>query len=179
MADKASRRGAIDVGVVLMVLAFATMGGFIFWLTGQAAAEREVTIVEDSVPVDEFASATNLSGADIQMNATPFEGRLIRLADFAVPGTLGTQGFWLEMPNGNPFLVSMSAEVMAEGLAVGSGSTVTVTGTVYAMNDSTLVAWTDTGTIQQGDRIVAEFATHYVEAVQVVVTGGGGGADGN
>lgn len=173
MADKASRRGAVDPGMVLMVAAFATMGGFIFWLTGQAAAERALAIVEDTVVVDEFASATTVAGADIQSDATPYEGQLIRLAAFDVPSTLGTQGFWLQMPNGNPFLVSMSAEVMAEGLAIGSGSTLTVTGTVYAMNDSTLSAWTEAGTIQEGDRIVAEFATHYLESVQVVVHVGG------
>ena len=178
MVDKASRRGAVDAGMVLMVVAFATMGGFIFWLTGQAAAERELTIVEDTVPVDEFATAATVSADDIRLDATPFEGQLIRLAAFDAETTLGTQGFWLAVPNGNPFLVSMSAEVIAEGIAVARGSSVTVTGTVYAMNDSTLTAWTEAGAIQEGDRIVAEFATHYLEAVQVVVRGGGGG-DGN
>jgi hypothetical protein len=70
---------------------------------------------------------------------------------------------------------------MAEGVAVAAGNSVTVTGTVRSMNDSTLVAWTAAGSIQQGDRIVAEFATHFIEAVQVSVRGGGGGAgaDGN
>ena len=179
MADKASRRGAVDLGMVLMIVAFATMGGFIFWLTGQAAAEREAAIVADTVTVDEFASATTVAGVDIQMDATPYEGQQIRLVAFNVPSTLGTQGFWLEMPNRTPFLVSMSPEVMAEGIAVGAGSTVTVTGTVYVMNDSTLITWIEAGTIQEGDRIVAEFAIHYLEAVQVVVNGGGAGADGN
>ena len=177
MADKASRRGAVDPGMVLMVVAFATMGGFIFWLSGQAAAERELAIVEDTVVVDEFASARSVSADDIRLDATPFEGQLIRLAAFDVDGTLGTQGFWLAVPNGNPFLVSMSAEVMAEGLAVGLESRVTVTGTVYAMNDSTLTAWTEAGGIGEGDRIVAEFATYYLEAAQVVVHDGDGGAD--
>lgn len=174
MADNALRRGAVDLGTILMVVAFATFGGFLFWLSGQAAAERELAIVEDTVEVDEFASVTAVSGEDIQMDATPFEGQEIRLPTYVVSSALGTQGFWLEMPNGNPFLISLSAEVMADGTAAPQGSRATVVGTVYAMNDSTLTAWTEAGTIGDSDRIVAEFATHYIEAASVEVQGGGG-----
>jgi hypothetical protein len=117
------------------------------------------------------------------MDPSPFEGQEIRLAGLEVQSLLGTQGFWLGLPNGNPFLVSMSPEVMAEGVAVAQGNRATVTGTVYAMNDSTLNAWTEATTIQDNDRIVAEFATHYLEAVQVEVSGdsqgGSAGGDGN
>jgi hypothetical protein len=110
------------------------------------------------------------------MDATPLEGSEIRVASFNVASTLGTQGFWLDIPNGNPFLVSMSAEVMASGIAVAAGASATVTGVVHAMSDSTLTAWATAGTIQDNDRIVAEFATHYLEATQVELAPGGGGA---
>lgn len=190
MVDNTSRRGAVDMGVPLMIVAFAVIGGFLYWLSGQAAAERELAIVEDTVPTDEFSSVRTVAGEEIQMDPSPFEGQEIRLQNFEVQSTLGTQGFWLGMPNGNPFLVSMSAEVMAEGLAVGAGNVASVVGTVYAMSDSTLTVWTEAGTIEDGDRIVAEFATHYMEAVDVEVTPGaeegasgadegGGNADGN
>lgn len=175
MADNASRRGAVDMGTILMVVAFAAFGGFLYWLSGQAAAERELALVEDTVPVEEPSTVTTIAGEDIQMDATPFEGQEIRLADFEVQSTLGSQGFWLGMPNGNPFLVSMSAEVMAEGVAVAQGTVATVVGVVHVMNDSTLTAWTEAGTIGDGDRIVAEFATHYLEASDVDARGGGGG----
>ena len=180
MADNASRRGAVDMGTILMVAAFAVIGGFMYWLSGQAAAERELAIVEDTVPVEEdFGGILTVTGEDIQMDATPYEGQEIRLENFEVQSALGTQGFWLGMPNGNPFLVSMSAEVMAEGIAVAQGNTASVVGTVYAMNDSTLTAWTEAATISEGDRIVAEFASHYLEAVNVAVAGGGSGNEGD
>ncbi len=172
MANNGSRRGAVDPGTALMIVTFAVFAGFMYWLSEQSAAERALAIVvEDTVVTDEFASAVTVTGVDIQLDATPYEGRQIRLAAFNVASLLGTQGFWIEMPNGNPFLISMSAEVMAEGIGVGAGRTTTVTGTVYAMNDSTITAWTEAGTIQEGDRIVAEFATHYLEAVQIAVVG--------
>lgn len=170
MADNASRRGAVDLGMVLMVVAFATIGGFLFWLSGRAAIERQqAAVVEDAEPTTNMSIRT-VTGAEIQMDATPFEGQEIRLAAFNVASTLGTQGFWLEMPNGNPFLVSMSPAVMAEGTAVAAGSHATVVGVVHPMNDSTLTAWTTAGTIAAGDRIVAEFATHYLEATDVRVS---------
>ncbi|HSH74966.1 MAG TPA: hypothetical protein VLA09_04765 [Longimicrobiales bacterium] len=173
MADNASRRGAVEMGTILMILAFVIIGGFLYWLNVQAAVERELAIVEDTVPDDTGLTAQTVAGEDIQMDATPFEGQEIRLASFEVQSTLGTQGFWLGMPNGNPFLVSMSPEVMAAGVAVATGSRATVIGTVHAMNDSTLTAWTEAGTIGEGDRIVAEFATHFLEATDVQVSGGG------
>ena len=176
MADNASRRGAVDMGTPLMILAFAVIGGFLYWLNGQAAAERALDIVEDTATVDDaFPSAETVAGVDIQADAAPYVGRQIRLAAFNVASLMGTQGFWIEMPNQNPFLVSMSADVMAEGVPVAPGSRATMVGTIYAMGDSTLTAWTEAGTIGEGDRIVAEFATHYLEAVQVTVAGGGGG----
>ena len=42
-----------------------------------------------------------------------------------------------------------------------------------------MVRWMAAGTISGGDELVAEFATHYLEADQVVVAGGGGGGAGN
>jgi hypothetical protein len=52
MTELASRRGAVDMGTVLMIAAFAVIGGFIYWLSGQAAAERAVDVVEDHVARD-------------------------------------------------------------------------------------------------------------------------------
>ncbi|MDX1390205.1 MAG: hypothetical protein R3344_13520 [Acidobacteriota bacterium] len=173
MPDNVSRRGAADLGMPLMILAFVVIGGFMFWLNAQAAEERAArAVVEDEPTEDVTDSGTpTVMPADIQMDASPYEGQEIRLGATNVASLLGTQGFWLEMPNGNPFLVSMSPELMAEGVSVAPGETALVEGTMLAMNDSTLTAWTDAGTIGENDRIVVEFATHYIEAT-AVRTGG-------
>lgn len=182
MPDNASRRGAVDMGMPLMILAFLIIGGFMFWLSGQAANERELRIIEEeaaaAAEAEARVAAATVAPEDIQMDATPFEGDDITLPALNIASLLGTQGFWLEMPNGNPFLVSMSADVMAEGLAINMGSMATVSGVVTAMNDSILTAWTDAGTIGETDRIVAEFAAHFIEARDVSVAPGQGGADG-
>jgi hypothetical protein len=188
MGDKASRRGAVNLGMPLMIVAFLAMIGFMYWLNLQSQkqeAEKQAAIAEqaaaDSVANDDMGAMT-IPASDIQMSAAGFEGQLIRLQNVPVATGLGTQGFWIEMPNKNPFLVSMTEEVKAEGAAPQSGQVVTVIGTVLPMNDSVLTAWTNAGTIGEGDRLAAEFATHYIDARRVTVTGdaaaGNGGGEG-
>jgi len=172
MPDNSSRSGAVDMGMLLMIVAFVVIGGFMYWLNGQAAAERALRVVEEVVEEPVGPDSRTIAAEEIQMDATPFEGQEIRLEGINVASLLGTQGFWLEMPNGNPFLVSMSAEVMASGVAVSQGSAATVAGTIKAMDEVTLVAWSSAGTISDNDRIVAEFATHFLDATEVEIEGG-------
>ena len=180
MVDNAPRRGAVDLGIPLMVMAFLVIGGFMYWLMGEASAQRELRLLEDSTEavVDDFGTATTVSAVDLQTDPTPFEEQNIRVAGLAILSIFGTQGFWLELPNRNPFLVSMSEEVMAEGLVLSQGLGATATGVLHAMNDSARAAWTAAGTISEGDALAAEFATHFLEATLVVVASGSGG-DGN
>ena len=180
MVDNASRRGAADLSILLMFMAFASIGGFLFWLMGAADAQRESRLVADTTEVasDDFSMATTVAAVDIQTDATPFEGQLIRIAGLTVASTFGTQGFWLQLPNRNPFLISMSEQVMAEGLILAAGQPATAIGTLYAMSDSVVTAWVAAGTISEGDQLAAEFAGHYLEANQVVVASGPDG-DGN
>jgi hypothetical protein len=174
MADNASRRGATNLGMPLMILAFATIGGFLYWLNAQATqdlAERQA--YADSVAAAEEAERNRppLIGAErIQMDASGYEGQDIRLEALPVASVLGSQGFWLEMPNGNPFLMSVGGDVSIEGGEIQPGSVeIDVTGRLLAMNDSVLSAWTDAGSIGDGDRLAAEFATHFIEAQELVV----------
>jgi hypothetical protein len=180
MADKASRRGAVDLGVILMVAAFAVIGFFLYWLNGQARAELALRIVEET-EVEEpstgagDASATTITPADIQAGVGGLVGQVVRIANIEVAGTLGEQGFWLELPSG-PFLVSKSPSMIADQVTVAPGSTVTVTGTVLAMNDSVNTAWLQAGRITQGDQLAASFVSHFIEAGAIERVGGGGGS---
>jgi uncharacterized protein with LGFP repeats len=177
MAHNDSRRGATNLSVPLMILAFATIGGFLWWLNGQAGLEMEIRqAYADSVAAAEEEEANRapvINAERIQLDATPFEGQEIRLEDVPVASTLGTQGYWLEMPNGNPFLISVSRGVEVEGGEIETGDHVFLTGRVTAVNDSILDSWTEAGTIGDGDRLAAEFATHFIEVLLLRVTPGG------
>jgi len=179
MPKNGSRRGATNLGTPLMIVAFIIIGGFMYWLSEQAAAERAMREVEETPAEDTMPAVETVPVADIEVDATPFVGQEVRIANTNVASALGTQGFWLETPSGNPFLVSKGPEVMAAGTTVTPGNPVTVVGTVHAMSDSILTAWTEGGSIAESDRIVAEFATHFVEATQVTTQGGAEGGEGS
>jgi len=173
MTEKASRRGAVELGTVLMIAAFAVVGGFMYWLTGQAAEERALGLVEDttSVMVDEYATAIPISASDIMLDASPYAGQLVRLAPQNVSSLLGQQGFWLDLPSG-PFLVSFSDELRVAGTGVTAESTVRVTATVTLLTNETVGEWFDAGRLSDGERLAAEFAVgaYFLEAVDIEVS---------
>jgi len=182
MAQNHSRRGAANVGIPLMIVAFLAMAGFLYWLEIQASAQKAMEVVEDTTTVNsgDISNAVSVEAMDLQTDPSKFEGQMVRIAGLSVASMLGQQGFWLQLPNRNPFLVSLSQGLREQGLTVQPGEMVTVIGTIYAMGDSVLTAWTDAGTIGEGDRLAAEFATHFVEAQRVEVTGqAGASADGS
>jgi hypothetical protein len=179
MAEKASRRGAVDLGVILMVLSFAVIGYFLYWLQGQAAIERASTaVVEDSAAAmadDPYAAATRVRASDLVtgVGAGAFTGQTVRVEPTAVASALGQQGFWLDLPQ-SPFLVAYSAQLLADSVTATPGSRVTVTGTVVAMTDSVAASWFEAGRIGEGDQLAASFATHFIEAVQIQTASRGG-----
>lgn len=180
MTHQASRRGAVNLGTVLMIAAFAVIAGFIYWLSLQAAAERaavEVAETEETQQQEESAGSevmVSLGEALTTPDMEAFVGDEIRGVGYEVASTLGKQGFWVNTPSGNPFLVSWSDSQIAEGATVAAGDTVTVVGEMMRMEPAVLDAWTAAETISETDRIVAEFATHFVAASDVEVTSGGG-----
>lgn len=183
MRDNSSRRGAADLGTPLMIVAFLVIGGFLFWLYRESEAEEALRVQEAAEFAAEEAERERraemlVAAEDIQMDASPWAGDTILIEGQSVASRLGSQGFWLEMPNGNPFLVSYSDSMRTAGMELSTGEQTNVTGVVREMNDSILTAWTEGGGIGEGDRLAAEFATHFLDAQVVdVVSGGGDGGD--
>jgi hypothetical protein len=189
MADKASRRGAVNLGMPLMIVAFLIIGGFLYWLFLQSQAQR----AEEAVKMQEAAAekantypdAASVMGAELQRDASPLVGKLVKVEPLPLASKLGTQGFWLELPNKNPFLVSLDDSLKADSIPMQAGQKVTVVGTIRAMSDSAVSSWVSSGSIGEGDKLAAEFATYYLQAVHVQVmkegipasagTGDGGG----
>ncbi len=172
MTQQASRRGAVEMGTVLMVAAFAVFAGFIYWLNGQAAAERALDIVEDTATVvmdDAYADAIPISASDIMLDASGFEDQLVRLEPQTVLSLVGQQGFTLDFPTG-PFLVSLSDDLIADSLGIANGDVVRVTGRVTAMSPEIAAGWQEAGRLTEGERMVAEFAVHFIAAEDIEVS---------
>lgn len=177
MATLGSRRGTAEkLSLPLMLLAFVLVGGFLYWLN-ITAEPTEVAIVEEVDDRGPTASSI-LSQEDFLANP---EGQLdatVEVTGARIASLLGTQAFWIG-PDESPYLVKLSPELMEAGTEITPEAMVNITGTVFMMSDSVLTAWDSLGAFgNEGDRIVAEFATSFLEAAAMRVQGGGGGGDG-
>ena len=176
MPDNASRRGAVDMGMPLMILAFLVIGGFMWWLKGQSDAELAARVVEEVVEEEAPMPEGGVELGELTAVGTDpsaFEGETIRGVGYEVASAFGTAGFWVTTANGNPFLVAYSGELRARGATVREGDV----RELLAMEISYLDEWLAEGTINENDKIIGEFATHFVAASDVTVTGSAGGAD--
>ena len=70
MADNTSRRGAADLSMLLMIVAFIAIGLFMYYLNVRAAEERALTIVEESDTADEMEVATTVAATDLLLLLT-------------------------------------------------------------------------------------------------------------
>lgn len=179
MGDRASRRGAADLGLPLMIVSMLAIVGFLYWLNLQAKAERaeqaavaEETGGEEAVDV---SAAVTLQSEALQGNLTSLAGTMVRVESMVVLAALGQQGYWVELPNGNPFLASLSEGARAAAADVQVSQRVTLTGVIRAMDAATIDAWSAAGTISEGDRLAAEFAAYYLDVLLFQTAGPGGG----
>lgn len=167
MRDLGSRRGAANLSIPLMILAFGLMAGFLWWLN-QKAVPTEVALEEQAdtaTAVDLGANATEVSADQLRLQPGNFVDQLVKVSNVSVASSVGTQAFFLDLPQ-TPFLVKFSRDMVSAGAQVPTGG-VTVVGTLKAMNDSIVGDWVGRGLISEGDRILVEFATHFIEAIQV------------
>lgn len=170
MSTSATERGfAEKLALPLMVLAFLALGGFLYWLN-ITAEPTEVTIVEEQP--DEVSGAA-ISVDDFLANPEARVGEPIEVSGARVSSRLGTQAFWIG-PDDRPYLVKMAPSLVAAGGSVLVEQIVSLRGTVHTMSDSVLNAWQEMGAFSnEGDRIVAEFATSFFEVEEIVAPGGG------
>ncbi len=173
MAQNGTRRGSTNLTIPLMLGAFVLMGVFLYWLSITAIPTAPPEIVE-AEPEGEMIQAVAVDAQALQSGASGYVGLTVRLADVHVASAVGPKAFFVDLP-GTPFLVRMGPELAAAGEPVPTG-TVTVVGDVMEMNDSTISAWAEAGDISSNDRPVVEFATHYIQAVQIRPSGGGAAA---
>ncbi len=182
MADNRGEREGQRPGAqwVLAGVAVVAIVAFLWWL-GNAAQPTQVKVAEggtaaDSAAASEEASATAVPVGEFATNPTGYEGQTIRLTGLEVASMLGTEAFWIQLPNQVPFLIKLDSAGAARGAPLKAGARVTVTGTVFPMKDSVLTAWEQSGAIQAGQRDEASFANAFFAAHRALVSNAAAGS---
>ena len=170
MVPFGSRRGEAGARTLpMMILAFVVAGAFFTWLYFQASPV-EVQVVEG--PVEEQRVARLITVEVFAADPMAQEGLLIQVHRLGVTSNVGMGAVFVGLPPSSSYMVKMPAEMLADSVFLETGSTVSVTGTVYAMSnpDSVANAWIASGAIGEGDRPLVQFAESYIEAQAVEVT---------
>jgi hypothetical protein len=156
-----------------MLVTFVLMGGFLYWLYLNATPTPSPEMVEqdESPEVEVGPGAAVVDVTILETAAGQYEGQRVELPSVDVASPVGQEAFFVDLPR-TPFLVKMGPEMVAEGAPIPTGK-VTVVGTVMAMNDSIIDAWSTAGVISAGDRPIVEFATHFIEATRVTAAAEG------
>lgn len=176
MEHSGSRSGAANLAIPLMIVAFLAIAGFLWWLSLSAEGTTgPVDTAQADTAEATGPTATQIELADLQERPDSLVGQSVRVAGASVASRMGNQAFWIELPNQNPFLVRLGSALVQDSVQVQQDQTVTVTGNVHSMSDSVLTAWMADSVITEGQRLEAEFATHFIEATQVQARGGQGG----
>ena len=178
MATLGSRRGFADkLSLPLMIVSFLIVGGFLYWLN--VTAEPTEVAIEEEVGSEGPRASAILALDDFLANPEGQIDAVVEVTGARIASRLGTQAFWIG-PDDRPYLVKMGAELVEAGTEILVESTVNITGSVFMMSDSVLTSWDELGMFaNEGDRIVAEFATSFIEAVAISSFGGGAGGAGN
>ena len=140
---------------IWMLIAIAMIAGLMTWLA-MSGQQSTVAVVEEEEPGPAEAAAITLD--DLQTNASALSGQSVSLDGVQVASRLGTQAFWILLPNQNPYLIKLGPELVSAGVAVQSGEVVALTGRVVTMTDSVLAAWQEEGAIaDESQRLEAEY----------------------
>ena len=147
-----------------MIVAFAIIGAFLYWLNVTAVGTA-VAIV-DAPEDDPYADALEVTMNVLQGDPLQFEGAMLRIAGVDVVSRVGEQAFWTELPNEQPFFVKLGPLVVADSITVAQGDVAqTLIGMVRTMSDSVLNSWEEEGAFEgsQTGRLEAEFAEVFLE----------------
>jgi hypothetical protein len=176
----ASQRGRSAGGSSWIPVAVAVLavGAFLVWLATRQPPET-VAVVEPgdttAMQGDEPLQATVVEPETLVQTASArgLIGQTIEVSAVRVQDTLGSQMFWMEMPDGSPYLVKLDSALVARGAALPApGSRVRVIGRVAEKTDAVLDGWMQSGALQTPDqRMLAEFGSTFIEAQRVQPAG--------
>jgi hypothetical protein len=138
----------------LVLLGLVTMIG----CGGGEPAADPVGDEEPVVEVPVMPEFTEIQAEQLQTGAAVLRGQMVRVNGVRVMSLVGTKGFWVELPNGNPFLVRTEDDTTIE-----SNQLVDIVGTIMAVSESLVADWVASGSISESDKLTVEFATDFIE----------------
>lgn len=147
MAGSSGFRGT---STLLMVVAVATMAGFLYWVYQEAQS------VESSLQptMQDTASTTEgaLTPASLAADPSGVVGRSAALDSVEVSQSLGRAVFTVILNDSVDYPILMDGQLLQRGATVYGGDRVTVEGQFYSLNDSIVQEWVSRGAVDSDSR---------------------------
>lgn len=144
---------------MLGVLALATV-------LAVACESAEPPVTEEAPAASATMSGEEITLADIVAGTDSLQNRDVILRDAVVLAPMGTRGFWVNLPNRQPYLIKVGADV-ASGVTFEENDTFDVAGRILVMSDSVISDWMASGAITANQESEARFATSFLQATDV------------
>lgn len=147
MAGSSGFRGT---STLLMVVAVATMAGFLYWVYQEAQS------VESSLQptMQDTASATEgaMTRASLAADPAGAVGSSAALDSVEVAQNLGRAVFIVILNDSVDYPILMDGQLLQRGATVYEGDRVTVEGQFYGLNDSIVQEWVSRGAVDSASR---------------------------
>jgi hypothetical protein len=129
----------------------------------EGAEEAPAAPAAPTLPEAPVVSATELA------NPAAHEGMAVRVNGLMVNSAVGTSAVFVNLPTTpapTPFLVHFGAPPVPA-----AGRSFDVVGTIRPITPDVVNGWIASGAITENDRLMVEFATHYLESQAVQAAG--------
>ncbi len=127
----------------LMILAFLSVVGFMYWLY-VASEPTEFTVAQE---VTENEGAREVEVGEFAADPGSYLGARLRLSPVFVASVSTSELVWFQFEDGTPYLVRISRALAEAGVTVAAGELVVFEGTVQPMNESVVEGWLSEGVI--------------------------------
>jgi hypothetical protein len=169
MASKQS--GSFNIP--LMILAFLTMAGFLYWLN-IASEPTQIAVAEENGMEAMLDEATSVSPIALIEDAQELIDEMVRVPNIRVAELMGTSAFWFPVSMGDEeeqlYLVFLDPNFIDPGFQLVPDDVLTLTGTVREMSDQIITQWEEQGLFtEEGQRPMAAEVETFIQAAHLDV----------
>ena len=135
---------------------------------GEPAEEEVVEEAPEAPAAPAMPEATVVEGAALA-NPAAYNGQTIRVNGLQVNSQVGNSAVFVNLPTSpapTPFLIHFASPPVPA-----AGRTIDVVGTVTPVTPELVDGWVSSGAITENDRLMVEFASHYLESQAVQAAG--------
>lgn len=140
--------------------------GLLVCVAMACAPGDETAVTEDAAETPAMTGEV-ITLADIAAGTDTLQNRDLMLREVPVAAAMGQRAFWVELPNRQPYLIKLDADLAATGVTFQSGDTVDIAGRILTMSDSVISDWMTSGAITANQEAEARFATSFLQATDV------------